>query len=161
MAENEIRTSPIDRVVRHLGVEHVVQSVRIDRRGARAVLRSAAGDLHEIDVRFEDAIWHLSTYGLDLDQETTTTLRPNYHTRMRVEMTDETAQRIRYLSGARGVTVDELVERLVMDAMEGELHAGSHLNSKKGRKCHSACRPGGRKRADDTRRDHGAGDRDE
>ena len=104
MAESEIRTSPVDRVVRHLGIDHTVESVRIDRRGARAVLRSAAGETREIDCRFEDAVWHLSTYGLDIDQDTTTTLRPNYHTRMRVEMTDDTAQRIRYLSGARGVS---------------------------------------------------------
>jgi len=159
MDGNEIRTSPIDRVVRHLGTDHVVQSVRIDRRGARAVLRSAAGELHEIDVRFEDAVWHLSTYGLDLDQETTTTLRPNYHTRMRVEMTDETAQRIRYLSGARGVTVDELIEKLVYDAMEGEIHERAQLKSEKGRKHHTSCRSGKRSRPDDPRRDHRAGDR--
>lgn len=158
MAESEIRTSPVDRVVRHLGIDHTVESVRIDRRGARAVLRSAAGETREIDCRFEDAVWHLSTYGLDLDQDTTTTLRPNYHTRMRVEMTDETAQRIRYLSGARGVSVDELVEKLVYDAMEGEIHAGSQLNSEKGRKHHSACRSGKRSRSDDPRRDHRAGD---
>ena len=117
--QHEFARSPIDRVVRHLGLDHVVVAVRIDRRGARAVLRGSDEVMREVDCEFDQCTWTLWTYGLDLDHHSTTTIRPSTTTRMRVEMLEETAARLRYMSGARGVSVDQVVEDLVRDAMEG------------------------------------------
>ena len=138
MGQVEISRSPIDRVVRHLGLDHVVQSVRVDRRGTRAVLRGSDDVLREVDCEFGDTTWTLFVYSIDLEQETTTTLRPNFQTRMRIEMTDETSQRLRYMSGARGVSVDELVEDLVRVAMEGDAYERTEPDEKARRKCRAA-----------------------
>lgn len=142
--QHEFAASPIDRVVRHLGLDHVVVAVRIDRRGARAVLRGSDEVMREVDCEFEQCTWTLWTYGLDLDHHSTTTIRPSTTTRMRVEMLEETAARLRYMSGARGVSVDQVVEDLVRDAMEGTDHERTESDEETKREHRPAHRRKGR-----------------
>jgi hypothetical protein len=116
--------------VLHLGIQHVVRSVRVDPLGARATLAGDDGVERLVDVELDTHGWVYRTYGVDLGDEPTTTARPSTQTRMRIEMTDDTAARLRYMSGARGVTIDQIVEYLVRDAMEGDSDEGIESDTK-------------------------------
>lgn len=148
---------PIGLRLLHLGIEHVVRSVRVDHLGGRATLAGADGVDRLVDVEVDTECWVYRTYSVDLRDDWTTTCRPQSQTRMRIEMTDETAARLRYMSGARGITVDQVVEDLVRDAMEGVCDEGTEPDETTRRVDRATRRA--RRRADHHRRRDGDADR--